>query len=50
MMNAIAETLEKERISHVVKTSSNHKEVLGQYFIFLNTLSRLLYSLTFTIS
>ena len=31
-MNAIAETLEKERISHVVKTSSNHKEVLGQYF------------------
>ena len=31
-MNAIAETLEKERISHVVKTSSNHKEVLGQHF------------------
>ena len=31
-MNAIAEILEKERKSHIVKTSSNHKELLGQYF------------------
>ena len=31
-MFAIAETLEKERITHAVKTSINHKEILGQYF------------------
>lgn len=31
-MLALAETLEKERISHAVKTSLNHKEAFGQYF------------------
>ena len=31
-MIAFAETLEKERISHAVKTSVNHKEAFGQYF------------------
>ena len=31
-MIAFAETLEKERISHAVKTSLNHKETFGQYF------------------
>lgn len=31
-MIAIAETLEKERISHAIETSLNHKESLGQYF------------------
>lgn len=31
-MIALAETLEKERISHAVETSVNHKESFGQYF------------------
>ncbi len=31
-MLALAETLEKKRISHAVETSVNHKEALGQYF------------------
>ena len=31
-MLTIAETLEKERISHAAKTSSEHKENFGQYF------------------
>lgn len=31
-MFALAETLEKERISHAVETSLNHKETFGQYF------------------
>lgn len=31
-MFALAETLEKERISHAVETSVNHKEFFGQYF------------------
>ena len=31
-MVALSETLEKERISHAVETSVNHKESLGQYF------------------
>ena len=31
-MVALAETLEKERISHAVETSLNHKETFGQYF------------------
>ena len=31
-MLVLAETLEKERITHAVETSLNHKEVLGQYF------------------
>jgi len=31
-MFALAETLEKERITHVVETSLNHKENFGQYF------------------
>ncbi len=31
-MFALAETLEKERISHAVETSVNHKESFGQYF------------------
>ena len=31
-MMALAATLEKERISHAVETSLNHKESLGQYF------------------
>ena len=29
-MFALAETLEKERISHAVETSLNHKETFGQ--------------------
>ena len=31
-MVALAETLEKERISHATETSVNHKESFGQYF------------------
>jgi len=31
-MLALAETLEKERISHAYETSLNHKETFGQYF------------------
>ncbi len=31
-MIALAETLEKERISHTIETSLNHKEKFGQYF------------------
>lgn len=31
-MVALEETLEKERISHAVETSLNHKETFGQYF------------------
>lgn len=31
-MLELTETLEKERISHVVHTPLNHKELLGQYF------------------
>ena len=31
-MVALAETLEKERISHAVETSVKHKEYFGQYF------------------
>ena len=31
-MVTIAETLEKERMTHAAKTSVNHKELFGQYF------------------
>ncbi|MBP5448682.1 MAG: N-6 DNA methylase, partial [Spirochaetales bacterium] len=31
-MITLAETLEKERMSHAIETSLNHKEILGQYF------------------
>ncbi len=31
-MVALSETLEKERMSHAVETSVNHKEFFGQYF------------------
>ena len=31
-MVAVAERLEKERITHALETSLNHKETLGQYF------------------
>ena len=31
-MLTIAETLEKERMTHAAKTSVNHKELFGQYF------------------
>ena len=31
-MIALAEVLEKERLSHAVETSLKHKETFGQYF------------------